>query len=1028
MPTFNFKELADRISTAPNLDVAWSLLAAAPEDFIDGRALDIGTSMIALVIASRFAELDPAEQSKLGDAVKWATRIALCSTADQDPETRYGIQQIRENVGDWLRKLPWEHRSRLTPEITSLAIASLARDNWKQACWLLSSVGWRDPLAEEALWKGSHGIKTERADLFFCTLLDLGVPETKRSLYLAEAHQRYRDRKNRSNIHSIYILADVSSLQVLRKELPKGNQTENDKMVWLFLPQTIAHIANRKNTEKEASQAIDLLEVLLDHHAAETQRSIFLGGTVVPKCNSRKAVRLLLELVTKEVKAKEQNSLMLLVRRLEECVGSNQVRALNLSRNKIPLKKLFKKVLTKENEYKGRDLTFDADVKDHLWNLCLALGTDKADAIGYSLIEADENPYTQFKVLADLACLSLHPLPPRIVRWASEPATPNPDNTGTDEIQRMESIRVVASAGTIEAFRVLLHSEYTTLLGHTLADSADGLAYLAVTLGRQEKHRDYVIKELFDVLENGPKGPQPGAVSSALSDLAYVGLLNRSHFQRIIRYLLEEPDWTQKPVVKARLVAALSAAPAQLITEELIAKLESWAELPDRLLSTSCLETLIKQGQFPGRIGRLDARLKFDRPGSSHNLQPRDPNDVNGGIYAMLAYRDPEKYRTDFASYLEGCAFSSLVEAVETLGRLQSKEPSAAVFLSDWAEALIRRAIANNTRYNSESYLFDLLRKQSPMQLATTPWADHTAKWTAETREALATALGSLPVDAKSGTQVTGALTALLNDTHFGVRRAAFRSLSRLAPELLGAIADSLAKSASPGSRKLATEAVYWVPVDLRNRTDWRKLVLKLREDPAKEVRDALWKSEQSARKIEWAQKYQEALLAVATGSNTEVLKAWKFASAIAHVGDDETTAALGNFLKSKNLPANFQRFLIRTIHALEKNWDKCRKKWPEPFALGSATTKTGTGTVTIDGIDLPVDYLVWERPDVLQPTILSWGGTVKTPGQIKPDLMGRQLLFTDAGGISWEIWVHSINFPSNFSFVGGDRVPHSTS
>ena len=47
--------------------------------------------------------------------------------------------------------------------------------------------------------------------------------------------------------------------------------------------------------------------------------------------------------------------------------------------------------------------------------------------------------------------------------------------------------------------------------------------------------------------------------------------------------------------------------------------------------------------------------------------------------------------------------------------------------------------------------------------------------------------------------------------------------------------------------------------------------------------------------------------------------------------------------------------------------------------------------------------------------------------GQLKPNLMGRQLLFTDAEGISWEIWVHSINFPSNFSFVGGDRVPRST-
>jgi len=634
----------------------------------------------------------------------------------------------------------------------------------------------------------------------------------------------------------------------------------------------------------------------------------------------------------------------------------------------------------------------------------------------------------RWKVLSDLACLALNPLPARIIDWASSPSTPSPDNSGTDEIQRMEAIRVVASADTIRAFDVLLHSQYTTLMGHTLADSADGLAYLAVTLARQEQHRDYIVSELFKVLDIGPSGPQPSAVSSSIMDLSFGDLLGEAHYKKVVGYLLAEPDWVEEPVVKSRLAATLSSAPLSVLNEDLVVKLKKWAIEGDRMLATSSLETLIKHDLFQDLAGAHQQKLVFTKTGSLSILQPRDPDDVNGGIYAMLAYRDPAKYENEFASFIKTCAFGSLLEAMETLGRLKVKDSAAAPFPIKWSAALVVRALESNTAYSSESHTFVFLEKYAPQLLASTLWAEHYGNWTPETREALAAALGRSAFASESTEQAIRTLSELLNDTHFGVRRAAFRSLGCIAPSFLGTMVGSLATSESPDNRKLAAEALFWIPAEELRRTRWKKITEALRQDVAEDVRDSLKISYQRARKITWARKYEEELTTAVLRSNKEILKLWKYAEAISHVGDDESVKRLSDFLQQKHAPASAQRFLIRAIERLQKNWEKCRQKWPQPFAPGSATTRVGRGKLTLNGVDISITYLVWQKLDVLQSDVLYWGGKAHSTEFLKLALEGEKLVFTDADGEKWDIWVNSISPPHGFAFVGGDRFKTETS
>jgi len=360
---------------------------------------------------------------------------------------------------------------------------------------------------------------------------------------------------------------------------------------------------------------------------------------------------------------------------------------------------------------------------------------------------------------------------------------------------------------------------------------------------------------------------------------------------------------------------------------------------------------------------------------------------------------------------------------METLARLQSKGTAWTSIPPAWAEALIKRAIQNNTRYNSESHIFVFLGKYSPTLLASTNWTESFSNWMPETREALAVALGHVASDSESSDRATQTLADLQNDTHFGVRRAAFRSLGRVSPSFLATMVKSLAFSESPDNRKLATEAIYWIPIQLRSKARWKQITQRLREDAAEDVRDSLWISEQRSRKITYAQKYQEELTGSVLRSNCEILRLWKYAEAISHVGDDETAAKLSTFLRSNNLPANFQRFLIRAIEKLQKNWEKSRQKWPEPFAPGSAATKTGEGRLIIDHEIYPIRYLIWYRIDILQPTILLWGGTGVATTLPKRLLRDQKFMLTDSEGLDWDVWIDSYSPPSHFSFVGGDRV-----
>jgi hypothetical protein len=234
-----------------------------------------------------------------------------------------------------------------------------------------------------------------------------------------------------------------------------------------------------------------------------------------------------------------------------------------------------------------------------------------------------------------------------------------------------------------------------------------------------------------------------------------------------------------------------------------------------------------------------------------------------------------------------------------------------------------------------------------------------------------------------------------------------------------------LASGSTPAQRILAAEAIFWIPLEKRKK-DWRRLLEHLQSDEAEDVRDAARDARLRARKLSWANEFLSHLTASFPKKepNPAVLSRWKFASAIAHVGDDQTAQQLRHHLRSVLLPACYQRFLIRTTESLEKNWQKCRSKWPEPMFAGDVSISSGEGELIVEGEVWQVQYVVWRNSDVSNPTSLVFGGVAVLPNPTKKtDLMGKALRLNLSDGKQAEIFINRIQNQRRLEF-GGQEIP----
>lgn len=1021
-------ELEVKVADATSIDALWMVISKADASFRAGNITDLEEALLAARIEQRALKLGDEAQTKIIQFVEWSATAAMCMPASEVQMVRIQMQETRTSFGKFLRGLKWPLRYKQTTRALKMAVAKLGSDSHKSACWLINSIGWRSPEITKVLWNASQNLPHDQGDLAFSVLCELGVPISKRVQYVAEANKRYIERRSRINLFAIGHLASRESLRVLTFPSSWSDPKEESENL-TFIPPMIALIADRNNSRTVTDSAVSLLRSLFTQNPEKMTHGIYLTGNVMPNCDSVDATHFLLELLTRDGNqdVPATHKIFLLLHRLEDFIRPQQLIGYEQIVTVDSLGKFLEKALTEPNDYTGRSATYEGDIRDRLWNLSLMIGNVESQDLAYKLLEADKNPYTRFKVIEDLACFKTEPISEQIAGWITDES--NPVEAGSESILRMTAQRLAWSAESEEAFNLLLESKYITN-GHTLADSVDGLAHLAMVLTRDTKKRRRIVKRIFDKLLNNPAPPTSGMVCEAIHTLAFSKRLTFGDFEKLSDLTVAQPEWME-PYDLSRIISALSQGPKSLIVGDLQEKLVRNVAVTDVRLATSCFETLISAGHFSKLPPEALARLGLSQATGQWIYSPQsDAPEPNGGLFVMLLRKEYDRFVGAFAAFLESSPFRPFVQAVEALERNGRKAKIR--FSPLFSEALVQRAKAKNTLYDSEPYVFRCLATHDYKTFAEQDWPSLYSEWAPESREALATAfLKGLPKSRNSRDQALATLGALHGDFNFGVRRAAFRSLGKLQPELLTSMVKNLASANSPDYRILAAEAIYWIP-NRKRRGDWRTTLEHLRSDEAEDVRDAARDARERARKLNWADQYLTFLTAdfSKSESNAAVLQRWKYGYAIAKVGDDQTAQSLRHHLATVNLPANYQRFLIKTIEALEKNWQKCRGKWPQPMFSGNVSISSGEGTVLVDNDKLPVQYVVWNNTGVSDRNSLVFGGIAVLPERItRTDLIGRSLKFIRQGVPNAEIFVNQIHNQIRIEFGGqeiakGDQPP----
>ena len=86
------------------------------------------------------------------------------------------------------------------------------------------------------------------------------------------------------------------------------------------------------------------------------------------------------------------------------------------------------------------------------------------------------------------------------------------------------------------------------------------------------------------------------------------------------------------------------------------------------------------------------------------------------------------------------------------------------------------------------------------------------------------------------------------------------------------------------------------------------------------------------------------------------VLETYQFARALEQLGDDETAAAIDDFLVTRcPLRPHVGHFLAKTTNAIRKNWKKETEKWPEPWSHETGIVEKVTGQILFPGKE-PID------------------------------------------------------------------------
>ena len=946
--------------------------------------------------------------------------LPLCIRESDEFSTKVTLYSVRELLSSWFNEVPAAWYEAWLEECAGWLAERLRDSSIDPVCWTISEIGYR---TTGLVWEleniiGSH--PDDPNDSALGTRIGLGDLSTEYERFVGIVHSRAAIKLTSRVAYAMGSLGDVRSLEVLAEisGWVTSEETETVQAILSVVPQ----IAQKAENQAVRDQAAEILIGLDLRLGASFRDQLLIRGDVLPKCDSARVTAFLCQALaqSRDDKNKTMSRHSIVLARMTDCYLPTQLEIDDIALSEEALTNL-KGYLLADDGYDGRAATPLSDLKAKTVTALLRLGRIELKDWFPQILESERRLFTAHDFVNALAILKFEPLPLQIAQFITEEIDLRQDEEAK-LILRLSAFRLARSAASEDAFATLL-SPGLRYNGSIMLDTVEALADVSLQQARSEAQRGEVTAKLFAHL-----GPQYSEVvrssaSRAISAVALSGYLEPEDGHPLVDYLLaREPS--DDSYIHSQLVQALGCLPVLFAPTGLIDKLSRWGQSLNDWLGWRSIEALLKMRMLEQQTwirGRLGLELR-----SGRWLWSAEAAQINwASSFVMLLYG---QNRAEYAEAAAATLLDSNWEASEraALALCNICREGGPAEESVIAEALVTRAKKRNRPNSSDLSVFWYLARATPYALGAEDWSEVWLNWTPDAKAALADSFRAVRSHSISDRSALATLGKLLDDSHFGVRRAAARSLSQLSLSLLEG---EFARRCTSIERNERIRAAELIPC-LADSEENARRVESLQSDPVRNVRDASRDALAERTRRRLASRYYAQISSVADPSDSETLRVVRYVQSLAEVGDDSTLADLGEHLQEAEMASRVRHLKSWLYKELEQEWRKRRDKWPQPLAQIQGTIVTGEGSLRIQGASLEGRYRLWTKARDSRGQHFDWGGEIYISGYQPDDrilTLRGQLVLADGrqGDVYVEQTLHQSSSPeAKITFSGVSEFP----
>ena len=898
-----------------------------------------------------------------------------------DEANSHLVSQHRDILNKWLNDLDDAARNAIRAKALERVLPLLETSPPQTACWVISSIGYRDARAMQSLWELVQKNDNEVGDTALSTITWLGVPWRERDVILQELHSRAARRYNQRLLWAMARLADVSSVPLILKRWLSPTARSEYRVDTSLVFTVLRELADANDDDHHLQHVIWTESRKLVEQDPKAMYWRFDVGHVAVACDDPDVIPTLMSWHGQHSDWFENPrwARYLAQERLERCVKPRQIEGWTQIRNQA-IFEFLRQDACLDTGMDGFSTTQEGMVKESAWKTLLRAGYE--DALNWFdvAVVGEQGRFTRQKVMEYLACFRIDPLPDVAVKWITE-AYDHPGNSDGREIfLRMAAVRMARSTATEAALEHLLSFGFT-YRGQVITESSDAVAEVALHLVRHGNIA--ALGRLSRMLIQSPSSRQRYVCANALEVIASfpehrsVVLPYAEVFVSLIY------DESRDEIERGLLLNTLGHLVEWVIPKRLWENLVLWAEQPDRWIGGGSLQVLASHGHLEQHPKLMSEILGLEQDGEYWRLGSGKMRfEWAPYIIGLLYQKSPQAYTPAIVSLLANPDWRLTVQAIRWLDAAHGKhgQPEVSRTIVD---ALIRRTHEHYSPSYGETEVFDVLSRLAPHALIGQNWGRVVATWIPDTRVALANALGKAKAHPANQGQCLAALEMLAEDSLYPVRRAAYRGLAKQSATHLYKLCQSWLTSPLLRLGLRAAEACGWLEnVKTENGQDgFEELYQQCASHPESSIREAAHRSREERRQRLWSGGYLAKIMSVEGKDNLEVLRTWCYGEALSQIGDDECREMLREHVSGKPLPPNIRYWIEYIIEELEKNWKKATHKWPDPWTDMSGAIERGDGKLIL-GSEKVVDvqYSVWRVPAASPEEKHAWGGTMIAP------------------------------------------------